>query len=235
MIGKFDWLIAKRFLIVKKGVEMFLKDEDKKFVIEKLSEMSDKVKIVFFTQQLECSFCKETHQLLEELTGLSDKLSLEIYNFQIDKKIVEKYGVNKIPAVVLLRKDGTDTGIKFYGIPSGYEFSSLLEDIVDISNRKHGFSDNILRELEAIDKPVHIQVFVTPTCPYCPSAVRTAHRLALANKNITADMIEATEFPYLSQKYSIRGVPKSVINENWSLEGAVPEQMFVEKINESLK
>ncbi|MCK4689016.1 MAG: thioredoxin family protein [Candidatus Marinimicrobia bacterium] len=214
---------------------MFLKDEDKKFVREKLSKMSDKVKIVFFTQQLECSFCKETHQLLEELTGLSDKLSLETYNFQIDKKIVEKYGVNKIPAVVLLRKDGTDTGIKFYGIPSGYEFSSLLEDIIDISNRKHGVSDNILRELEAIDKPVHIQVLLTPTCPYCPSAVRTAHRLALANKNITADMIEATEFPYLSQKYSIRGVPKSVINENWSLEGAVPEQMFVEKINESLK
>lgn len=214
---------------------MFLKDEDKKFVSEKLSEMSDKVKIVFFTQQLECSFCKETHQLLEELTGLSDKLSLETYNFQIDKKIAEKYGIDKIPAVVLLRKDGTDTGIKFYGIPSGYEFSSLLEDIIDTANEDHGFSGDILKDIESIDKPVHIQVFVTPTCPYCPSAVRTAHRLALANKNITADMVEATEFPYLSQKYSIRGVPKSVINENWSLEGAVPEQMFVEKINESLK
>ncbi|MCK4297783.1 MAG: thioredoxin family protein [Candidatus Marinimicrobia bacterium] len=89
--------------------------------------------------------------------------------------------------------------------------------------------------IESIDKLIHIQVFVTPKCPYCPSAVRTAHRLALANKNITADMVEATEFPYLSQKYSVRGVQKSVINENWSLEGAVPEQMFVEKINESLK
>ena len=214
---------------------MFLKDEDKKFVREKLYEMSNKVKIVFFTQQLECQFCRETHQLLEELTGLSDKLSLEIYNFQIDKEIAEKYGVDKIPAVVLLTEDGTDPGVKFYGIPSGYEFSSLLEDIIDISNGEHGFSDIILRELEAIDKPVHIQVFITPTCPYCPSAVRIAHRLALANKNIKADMVEATEFPYLSQKYSVRGVPKSVINENWSLEGAVPEEMFLEKIKESLK
>ncbi len=214
---------------------MFLKDDDKKFVREKLSEMSNKVKVVFFTQQLECQFCKETHQLLEEFAELSDKLSLEIYNFQIDKKIAEKYGVDKIPAVVLLKEDGTDPGIKLYGIPSGYEFSSLLEDIIDISNAKHGFSDNTLRELEAIDKPVHIQVFITPTCPYCPTAVRTAHRLALANKYITADMVEAIEFPYLGQKYSVRGVPKSVINENWSLVGAVPEEMFIEKIKESLK
>jgi len=133
-----------------------------------------------------------------------------------------------------VKEDGTDYGIRFYGIPSGYEFMSLLEDIVDVSNGSHGFGEQEMKEIESIDKPVHIKVFVTPVCPYCPSAVRIAHRLAIANSNIKADMIEVTEFPYLGNKYNVRGVPKSVINENWSLEGAVPEHIFISKVKESI-
>lgn len=213
---------------------MIFGEDERKIIQERLSEMGNKAKLVFFTQQLECQFCEQSHQLLKELSELSDKIELEVHNFQIDKEVSEKYKVDKIPALVLLPESGEDLGIKYYGIPSGYEFSSLLEDIIDISKNNHGFSDEILKDINAIDKSVHIQVFVTPTCPYCPSAVRTAHRLAMANKNINADMVEATEFPYLAQRYSVMGVPKSIINEKWFLEGAVPEQMFIDKIKESL-
>lgn len=214
---------------------MFLKDEDQKFVKDRLSAMTQKVKIIHFTQSIECGYCRETRQLLEELMLLSDKLSLEVFNFQIDKDVVAKYNIDKIPATILIPEDESNPGTRFFGIPSGYEFQSLLEDIIDVSNGNHGFSGDVLRKIQAIDKPVHIQVFVTPTCPYCPAAVRTAHRLALANKHITADMVEATEFPHLVQKYTVHGVPKSIINETSSLAGAVPEQMFIDKINEALK
>lgn len=213
---------------------MFLKDEDRKYIKEHLSAMTDKVKIIHFTQSIECSYCRETRQLLEELVLLSDKLSLEVYNYQLDKDEVSKYKIDKIPATVLIDENGSDPGIRFFGIPSGYEFMSVIEDIIDISNKNHGFSDDMLAEIQKIKQPVHIQVFVTPTCPYCPRAVRIAHRLALANKNITGDMIEATEFPHLAQKYRVQGVPRSVINETAYLEGAVPEQMFLDKITEAI-
>ena len=213
---------------------MFLKEDDRKFVANKLQDMGSGVKLIYFTQELECQYCRETKQLLEEIAELSNKLTLEVYNFQLDKDKVEQYGIEMIPATAIVKEDGTDYGIRFYGIPSGYEFMSLLEDIVDVSNGSHGFGEQEMKEIESIDKPVHIKVFVTPVCPYCPSAVRIAHRLAIANSNIKADMIEVTEFPYLGNKYNVRGVPKSVINENWSLEGAVPEHIFISKVKESI-
>lgn len=213
---------------------MFLKDDDQKLIRKELEAMTAKVKILHFTQSIECSYCRETRQLLEELVLLSDKLSLEVYNFQLDRNEVSKYKIDKIPATILLPESGIDPGVRFFGIPSGYEFMSVIEDIIDLSNGNHGFSDDILAEIKKIHRPVHIEVYVTPTCPYCPSAVRTAHRLAMANPNITGDMIEATEFPHLAQKYSVLGVPKSIINETSSLEGAVPEQKFLDKIAEVL-
>jgi len=66
-------------------------------------------------------------------------------------------------------------------------------------------------------------VYVTPTCPYCPRAVLLAHKLALASDLVTADMVEATEFPHLANKYHVYGVPRTVINEVIHIEGAVPE------------
>jgi len=213
---------------------MFLNEENQKYVREMLSEMEESVKLIYFTQAMECQYCKETRQLLEELAALTDKLTLETHDFIADRKLAEQLGVDKIPAIVVSNAAKPNSRIKFYGIPSGYEFTSVLEDILDVSRNNHGFSEDILREVQAIQKPVHIQVFVTPTCPYCPAAVRTAHRLALVNENITADMVEATEFPHLGQKYAVRGVPKSVINEKWSVEGAVPEKMVVDKIMQSI-
>ncbi|MBO8130300.1 MAG: thioredoxin family protein [Candidatus Marinimicrobia bacterium] len=213
---------------------MFLREDDKEFVKGKLSQMDSRVKIVYFTQELECQFCKETRQLLEEIVELSDKLDLEVFNFQIDKDKAQRYGIDKIPAIAMVKEDGMDYGIRFYGIPSGYEFMSLLEDIIDVSNGEHSFNKEQLEEITSITKPVHIQVFVTPTCPYCPSAVRIAHRLAIASDEIKADMVEVTEFPYLATKYNVRGVPKSIINESVSIEGAVPESVFISKVKEAV-
>lgn len=171
--------------------------------------------------------------MLEELVQTSNKLKLEVYNFVIDKDKVELYGIDKIPAIVILEGD-KDFGIRYYGIPSGYEFASLLEDIKMVGTGEVDLNDNLIERVKAIDKDVHLQVYVTPTCPYCPRAVIAAHKFAYLNPKIKADMVEATEFPHLARKYNVMGVPRTVINENDFIEGAVPEDMLLDKIYENI-
>jgi glutaredoxin-like protein len=213
---------------------MYLDEKLKTELQKQLSVLTKNVKIVFFTQELECQFCKETRSILSELTEVSDKLSLEVKNFVIDKSDAEKYGVDKIPATVLLDENGKDYGIKFFGIPSGYEFASLLEDIKMLGTGSTGLPADLENDIKKIDQEIHMQVFVTPTCPYCPQAVVTAHKFSYLNDKIKGDMVEATEFPHLSNKYNVRGVPRTVINENTFIEGAAPEQMVLDKVKEAL-
>ena len=101
-----------------------------------------------------------------------------------------------------------------------------------VSKNESGFSLETKAMLAKIDKPVHLQVFVTPTCPHCPKAVRMAHKAAIENDNITADMVEATEFPHLAMRYDVKGVPRTIIDEDYPIEGAVFEKELVEKILE---
>ncbi|MEM0149404.1 MAG: thioredoxin family protein, partial [Candidatus Micrarchaeaceae archaeon] len=100
----------------------------------------------------------------------------------------------------------------------------------DISAGKSRLSESTKTRLKSIDKPVDIKVFVTPTCPYCPKAVRMAHQFAMENKNIKASMIEATEFEEMSNAYGVMAVPKIVINDKASFEGALPEEAFLQQV-----
>jgi len=121
----------------------FIVGEDAKAVREVLKSLPKKVKIVYFTQELECQYCRETKQLLTELEELSeDKLELQVYNFVNDKVQAEKYRIDKIPATVILDEKGKDYGIRYYGIPSGYEFSSLLEDIQMVAKGEPDVSED---------------------------------------------------------------------------------------------
>jgi glutaredoxin-like protein len=127
-----------------------------------------------------------------------------------------------------------DYGIRYFGIPSGYEFSSLIEDIMMVSSGQSGLSAATKEVLANLEKPVHLQVFVTPTCPYCPQAVLLAHKLAFESDKVKADMVEAIEFPHLSMKYQVQGVPRTVINETVHQEGAAPEAMLLAKLKEAV-
>lgn len=201
------------------------------------ARLVDPVKLLVFTQTVECQYCPEARQIVEEVAGLSDKLTAEECNFVLDKAAAEAYGIDKVPAIALLRvQDGqeTDFGIRFYGIPSGYEFMSLIEDILEVSRGETSLKPKTKEALAGIKAPVHFQVFVTPTCPYCPQVVRLAHQFAIENPNIRADMIEAIEFPHLAGKYGVYGVPRTVINETTHQEGAVPEAVLLAKLLEAV-
>jgi thiol-disulfide isomerase/thioredoxin len=90
--------------------------------------------------------------------------------------------------------------------------------------------------LQKLDKPVHFQVFVTPTCPYCPQAVILAHRMAMENPGmIRAEGVEATEFPELANQFGVSGVPQTTINAGAStVIGAVPENQLLSEIMHAL-
>jgi len=211
-----------------------IKDEDKEYLKKKFDEeMEGEVKIIYFTQDFECQFCKETREILEELAQLNDKIKLEVHEFDKEKELAEKYDVDKIPATLIFGEK--EYGIRFFGIPSGYEFSTLVEDIIHASRGETELNEEIKEEIRKIDKLVHIQVFVTPTCPYCPISVNLAHQMAIENENIRADMVEAIEFPHLSQKYDVMGVPKTVINDKREVVGAVPQEMLLEEIKKALE
>ena len=142
-----------------------LKEQDRQHLIQEFRGLKDPVKLLMFTQELECQYCRETRMIAEEVAELSNSISLEVYNFITDKEVAEKYAIDKIPAIAIL-KDGNqpkDYGIRFYGIPSGYEFSSLIEDIMMVSHGESGLSEASKAQVAALTKPVHIQVFVTPT------------------------------------------------------------------------
>ena len=170
------------------------------------------------------------------MAGLSDKIDVEVYDFVRDSEIVETYAIDKIPAMAIVKggDEPKDFGIRLYGIPSGYEFSTLIEDIAMVSNGESGLDQETKDELAGLESPLHFQVFVTPTCPYCPPAVRLAHKMALESELVTGDMVEAIEFPHVSNKYQVMGVPRTVINEDFFLEGAAPEAMLMAKVREAL-
>ncbi len=206
----------------------FLQDKDKEYIRNMFSSLSNKVKITFFTQEIGCQYCGDTLQILDETSDLSDKIELDVKYFSKDKNEVEKYKIDKTPAIVI--EGEKDYGIRFYGIPSGYEYSSLLDDIVDISKGESGLTPQSKEMLKKIEKQIHLQVFVTPTCPHCPRAVKLSHKMAIENEQIVSDMIEATEFPELSMRYGVRGVPRTMIGEDFSIEGAVPEDHMIQKV-----
>ena len=142
-----------------------LKEEDRQHLIKEFEALQNPVKLLMFTQELECEYCRETRMITEEVADLSDKISVEVYNFVTDEEVADKYNIDKIPAIAVLG-DGDkpkDYGIRYYGIPSGYEFSSVIEDVMMVSQGESGLSDATKAQVAELTEPLHLQVFVTPT------------------------------------------------------------------------
>ncbi|HEY8486222.1 MAG TPA: thioredoxin family protein [Limnochordales bacterium] len=179
-----------------------------------------------------CMYCRETVQLVQELAEAAGdgKVQVEVYDRRAQPEMLEAYGVDRVPAIVVTDPDRRLRGVRYFGIPAGYEFTTLVESMMDVASGQTRLSERTRKALASLRTPVHLKVFVTPTCPYCPKAVRLAHQFAMENPQITADMIEATEFPELAQQYGVRGVPRTVINETEFIEGAVPENYLLQVV-----
>ena len=138
-----------------------LRDEDREEVGKQLAELTNPVRLIMFTQAMECDFCANTRGLVEEVAPLSDMVEAVICDFVADKDQVDEYGIDKIPAIAVVGEK--DYGVRFYGMPSGYEFASLIEALKMVSSGQSSLSDVTKEALAEIDQTVHFQVFVTPT------------------------------------------------------------------------
>ena len=206
-----------------------LSGPDRDAVASRLEALVHDVTLVLVTQTIGGpETCLVARQIVDEVASLSGRVAVEEANFVLDReRVAELGGIEGVPALAVLR-DGEDTRIRFLGAPSGYEFMSLVEAVALAGGNDSGLSagsrEVIARHATA---PVDIKVFVTPTCPHCPRAVTTAHRMAVESPNIRATCVEASEFIDLSRKYNVTGVPKTVVNDAVELMGAVAEDEFV--------
>lgn len=211
-----------------------LNDAVKEQVQVVFTDLLNPVEVLYFGQEDGCDYCEDTRLLVEEVAGLSDKLSVSAYDLDTDAEIAEHYKVDKAPGLVLVGKDGEarlDYGVRYAGIPSGHEFSSLIHDLVLVSKRDSGLKAGTRELLGKLEGPVHLQVFVTPTCPYCPQAVVLAHQMAMESPLVEAEMVEAMEFPELSSRFKVSGVPQTTINAGaGTVVGAMPEDRLLAEI-----
>jgi glutaredoxin-like protein len=204
-------------------------DDKKELLTNEFNEKLEKpVKILMFTQEIECRFCSDTRQLAQELASLSDKITTEVYDFVADADKAEKYGIDKIPALAIIGEK--DYGVRIYGIPYGYELQTLIEAVINVSRGRTDLADKTKAILAEVKTPVHIQVFVSLTCHHCPVAATVAHKLAVESDLVRADVIDGSEFPQLTQKYAVIGVPKVIINEKIEFVGAFNEDLFAEHV-----
>ena len=210
-----------------------LSERDRQTVQTHLAVLTHDVTLLFFTQTIGApDTALIARQVIDEVAGLSDRVTVEEVNLILDRQKSALFGIDRVPGIVLLR-DGADTRMRFLGAPAGYEFSSLIEAIILAGTDDSGLSPES-KELiaEKATEPMDIKVFVTPTCPHCPRAVTLAHRMAVESPNISATCVEASEFHDLSRQYRVTGVPKTVSSGGAEILGALPEEDFVKGIFE---
>ncbi len=208
-------------------------EEVKSQLKEIFNDLGGDVTIALFTKEGECPSCEETTSYMEEVEELSDLIHLKKYDISKDSDLAREYNVTMVPSIVLLNKDGKYEGVKFNGIPAGHEINSFIPALLEVSGRVSEVPKELEERIKKIDKPTNIKVFVTLSCPHCPGAVQKAHKLALMNPLVDAEMVEAGTFSELSNQFNVSGVPKIVINDKHELLGNQPIQAFLTEMEKA--
>jgi glutaredoxin-like protein len=219
-------------------MEKMLPEQIQQQVREALSGLEHPVEIIVFKSGListlgqgEVGLQDEAAALLREVAELSDKLSVEERSILTDPE-AQELGLTYAPTLLFREQGSSRSNIRFLGLPSGYEFSTLIETIVMLGTGQSELGERSKAEIESLSEPVRMQSFVTPTCPYCPKAVLTAYRFAFHNPKVIAEGIEANEFPRLSSQFRISGVPDTIISgqRQERVLGGQPDRVFVEAV-----
>jgi alkyl hydroperoxide reductase subunit AhpF len=135
---------------------------DQDAVRSEFQRIQGPVKLVVFSQELVAGdLCRQNEQLVREVAALDDRISVEVLNPAIDRERAEAYGVDQVPAIVV--EGARDYGLRFFGIPSGYEFGNLIDAIIVASSGEHALSEATRSSLAGLTSDVDIKVFSTPT------------------------------------------------------------------------
>ncbi|MGC9399392.1 MAG: protein disulfide oxidoreductase [Anaerolineae bacterium] len=206
-----------------------LNDEVREQVKEMLGTLPSPVQLLIFTKPEDCPYCETIVDLTTELSEVVDDLTVKVFDVTEDHDEAEAYHIDKAPAIAIV--GAQDYGLRFFGIPANYEFSTLLHGIqVAAAGASTQLDDETRTYLKGLETPIHYQVFVTPTCPYCPGAATLAYDMAVESPQIRSEVVEASEFQDLASKYNVMGVPLNVINDAERVEGRAPAHMILDAI-----
>ncbi len=218
--GEVEWRDSKAEVTIVRG-------DDISYARRLLgSDVKSEVRVELFLSEKDCRYCNRAEELLKELASFSRLIRLELRNLEEDRDRANELGVDQAPTTIVHANNGAR--LYYQGLPSGNQLRVIAEDIVDASMGSTGMSDFAKNAVMSVQRPMTVDVFVTPTCPYSPIVVRAAHRLAIENPNIRAKMIEIVEFPDLALKYNIMGVPKILIDGKIHFDGTLAEEALAE-------
>lgn len=186
------------------------------------------VRLVFFEQSIGCETCAPTRRALQQIADENEHVTVETLNLVLDKEKAAEHGVDRVPAVIV-EAPGRNR-IRYYGAPLGNELPTVIEAIRMAATGETRLSEQSRSQLKTLDKPVHLQVFFTPSCMYCPQMISLANQAAIESPMVSTVAIDATEFADLVRRYNVNGVPKTVINDSLELLGAAPEEEFITAI-----
>ncbi len=197
-------------------------------------ELTSRVRIDYFTQKAsrlyvagrqDCPHCEDVRLLLEELASLSPRIALTIRELGDDRQAAAELGVDKVPGIVI--RGQANRSLRFFGMPSGNEFPGFIETIINAARGTVDWKPETAKQIRKVKSEVRVQVFVTPTGAHCPALARLAFKIGLAAPKVRVDVVEATEFPGLLQRYGISAVPTTVFDDRLALPGAMEEADFV--------
>jgi len=210
-----------------------IRPSDVKHIVEMVRQLENDVTFVYFTEETSCRHCRQEKFLLIELADLTENLHLEVHNLMSDRDAANRYGVDKVPGLVLVGKK--DYGVRYYGLPSQFEFGAFMQDVLSVSKGESGLSAHTKEKLNMVNAPVHIEVFTTGACAFSGRAIRIAHQLAIECDHITADAVDVEDFPDLVQRYNVLGAPTVVVNETLQFYGALPDEEFVDQVLKGIR
>ncbi len=204
---------------------MILNEETKKRISEEFEKnLNQKVIINYFCNS-KTENCEILEQLLNELKETSEKIEIK----KLKEEELNELNISLNPVLFFENEKRKFYNVRYYGLPAGYEFQVIIEDIIDISKNEAKVAPKTLEIIKKL-KNVKAKIFVTPTCPYCPMPARTLHKFAILNESFHAYIYEVTEFPELAEKYDVYAVPKIIINNKYEIIGALSELKLAEEI-----
>ncbi len=210
-----------------------LSDKDAKEVTRIFGALVRNVRIDVFTRTIDCPTCPDTEKILRELDTLSDRLRVRMHNPETDGEKAAEMDVDAVPTIIVSAEG--HGRVRFVGTPSGYEFTSLLTCIVDAGGEEEPLGEEMRSFLDRLEEDLEMKVFVTPECPYCPASAVLATRMARYSEHVRASVYEAQEFPEISARYRVQGVPRTVVNDRLYAEGALPEPRLAKALSRAME
>jgi len=201
---------------------------DMETIETKFTALRHDVKLVFFNRESDCAHCNVDRRLFEQLASITHKIEFEAYNFAINEEKDREYRIFAVPALAII--GAKDYGIRYYGYPRGTELNIFIDDIVYVSQGENKLPHAVSQKLNKLNKEIQLKIFISLSCPYSLPVAKLGLKMAVASDYINVDIIDALDFLDISEKYNVRGIPMTVINENKLFYGALDSKEYIDNI-----